>query len=485
MAGQIFGAAFRDLDGDLTRDAREGIANTIFRVESRQTSTNAAGTYSMAVVPYSTADLYIRYNAVEINARVQFAEGDARIDLVNNSLLLSSATLTLVSGIHSAQLTGRADVNLFAEDHYYDDTFNWNLLKGNDGANVIGGLGGNDTLRGAGGDDSLYGDDDDDRLYGGTGDDRLYGGSGNDLLQGDAGNDTLDGSSGLDTLFGGLGDDVLYASSAFRVDGGAGIDTVSFYAYATLDVRLDLTTAQDTGDGRKILIGVENVTGGHYGDVITGNAANNRLMGEGGADLLTGQGGTDTLSGGTGADTLVGGAGNDWLDGGDGDGSYDWATFITSGAVSVDLDAGVVRSAAFGTDTITGVEGIRTGSGADLMVGDSDDNCFYGGAGNDSLHGGTGNDTLHGERGADVLVGGNGNDIFVFQAGCGADTIQGYYNEDIYIAPELANGAQSASQLYDMYALQTSGGILFDFGGGNRILLQNVSDISTYDIHIM
>ncbi|RAZ84276.1 calcium-binding protein [Cereibacter johrii] len=484
MSGRIYGAAFRDLDSDLLRDPGEGLANTLFRVGSKQATTSGTGTYAMAVVPYSTSDLYIRHGAIQISARVQFAEGDARIDLVNNSLLLSSATLTLVGGIHNARLTGRAEIDLFAEDYYYDDTYNWNVLIGNDAANTLGGNGGNDTLRGGGGADSLDGGGDNDRLYGGAGDDRLNGGSGNDLLQGDAGDDTLDGYDGLDTLMGGAGDDRLYASSAYRVDGGSGIDTVSFDSYAALTVRLDVTKGQDTGDGRKILTGVENVIGGRYGDTIGGNAGNNLLSGEDGNDLLTGQAGNDTLLGGSGSDTLLGGAGNDVLDGGE-DGSFDWANFLTPGAVTVDLAQGIVRSTAFGTDSITGVEGIVTGSGADLIRGDDDNNELYGSAGNDTLYGGAGNDSLHGGSGADLLVGGNGTDIFVFEAGCGADTIEGYYNELIYISSELANGAQSDDQLYDMYGQQTAGGFLLDFGGGNRILLQNVSDISYWRIEIM
>lgn len=36
-----------------------------------------------------------------------------------------------------------------------------------------------------------------------------------------------------------------------------------------------------------------------------------------------------------------------------------------------------------------------------------------------------------------------------------------------------------------MYGQQTAGGFLLDFGGGNRILLQNVSDISYWRIEIM
>lgn len=36
----------------------------------------------MAVVPYSTSDLSPRQGAIQISARVQFAEGDARIAIM-------------------------------------------------------------------------------------------------------------------------------------------------------------------------------------------------------------------------------------------------------------------------------------------------------------------------------------------------------------------------------------------------------------------
>ncbi|WP_149142786.1 M10 family metallopeptidase C-terminal domain-containing protein [Gemmobacter caeruleus] len=129
---------------------------------------------------------------------------------------------------------------------------------------------------------------------------RLSGGAGNDLLSGGRGNDVLKGGTGSDRLVGGGGRDMAdYRGAASGVT-----------------VQLGLTRAQDTGQGRDILIGIEGLAGGAFGDRLTGNGLANRLSGNAGADRLFGAGGSDTLTGGHGRDLLDGGAGNDLLRGG-------------------------------------------------------------------------------------------------------------------------------------------------------------------------
>lgn len=76
-------------------------------------------------------------------------------------------------------------------------------------------------------------------------------------------------------------------------------------------------------------------------------------------------------------------------------------------------------------------------AGSDVYVGDSAANAFLadsgadildGGAGNDTLSGGAGDDVLIGGTGNDMLNGGTGNNVYVFGAGDGQDTLQGYYD---------------------------------------------------------
>lgn len=103
-----------------------------------------------------------------------------------------------------------------------------------------------------------------------------------------------------------------------------GRDTLDTSGYAT-NQRISLVpgTLSDIGNLTQnvgIAFGtvIENAIGGAGGDVIAGNAANNRLQGGPGRDVLRGASGADRLEGGSGNDQLFGGAGNDRLIGGPG-----------------------------------------------------------------------------------------------------------------------------------------------------------------------
>jgi serralysin len=139
-------------------------------------------------------------------------------------------------------------------------------------------------------------------------------------LTGGEGNDTIDGKAGADKLYGAGGNDVLIGGpGGDRLDGGAGVDTVS-YATATAAVTASLASpASNRGDAYgDTYFGVENLTGGGYGDTLTGDNAINILVGGAGADRLYGAGGNDTLRGDAGNDSLFGGLGADSLYGGAG-----------------------------------------------------------------------------------------------------------------------------------------------------------------------
>ena len=139
---------------------------------------------------------------------------------------------------------------------------------------------------------------------------------------------------------------------------------------------------------------------------------------------MTTRDGSQVLSGGDGNDTLAGGADGDSLDGGAGD--ADWLDYGNSGAgVTVDLQAKTAASDPFGhahNDTIDGFEAVGGGSGANVLLGDGNDNTLAGGefSGNNRLTGRGGDDSLIGHDGADTLDGGADDDTL--RGGAGGDT---------------------------------------------------------------
>jgi Ca2+-binding RTX toxin-like protein len=197
------------------------------------------------------------------------------------------------------------------------------FLVGGDNNDVLLGLAEHDELQGGAGNDELRGGAGDDVLRGDAGDDVLFGEDGRDFLFGGAGRDVLHSSAGGDQLFGGDDNDVLIASTADdRMDGGAGTsDTVSYRsasAAVQVDLRLQGSSQATGGSGSDFIVGVENIEGSAFNDLLTGDGNANILLGFGAGDSLVGGGGADYLDGGDGNDVLVGDSGGDTLIGGSG-----------------------------------------------------------------------------------------------------------------------------------------------------------------------
>jgi Ca2+-binding RTX toxin-like protein len=219
-------------------------------------------------------------------------------------------------------------------------------------------------------------------INGTAGADVIVGSSGADVVNGRGGNDTICAGGGNDTVLQGAAPD-----GADRIDGQAGVDTLSYASRTTpVNVTLTGTTANDGAAGEAdAAIAVENVTGG---------AANDTLTGSGVANLLIGGSGNDTLNGSTGNDVEQGGSGDDKF---------------TQGATANGAD---VLNGQAGTDTAS--YGSRTApvvvtlgasaTGNDGAAGEADNLTV------ENATGGNGNDTLTGNGGANVLIGGNGND---------------------------------------------------------------------------
>jgi hypothetical protein len=78
-------------------------------------------------------------------------------------------------------------------------------------------------------------------------------------------------------------------------------------------------------------------------------------------------------------------------------------------------------------ETITSVENLYSGSGADTLSGSAAANYINGGAGNDTVAGREGNDTLEGAAGNDLLNGDDGDDLLIWD---GADSLNGGAGRD-------------------------------------------------------
>jgi serralysin len=163
------------------------------------------------------------------------------------------------------------------------------LLSGNADSNILSGGEGSDTVSYAGANGGLTID-----LHLGT----VTGSDSDTLLE----FENVVGGDFKDVLIGNLGDNVL--------DGGAGIDTVSYanvkFEEGGVKVSLALAGAQNTlVSGFDKLISIENLTGSVNGDLLSGNAKVNAIDGGEGDDSIAGGGDADALTGGAGNDLFI------------------------------------------------------------------------------------------------------------------------------------------------------------------------------------
>jgi Ca2+-binding RTX toxin-like protein len=189
-------------------------------------------------------------------------------------------------------------------------------------------------------------------------------------------------------------------------------------------------------------------------------------------DTIYGMGGDDTISAGSGSDQLFGGSGNDMLealyggnrlDGGEG---FDIASYPVGTGIRADLRSGSVTfNLNWDADSLSGIEGVRTSSGHDVLIGDDAANLFEGDAGGDRLLGNLGADTLSGGRGSDVLNGGAGNDALNGDAG--NDTVAGGSGDDVItVGPNDHYDSDSGAAAFVDQGIDA-----IDGGDGNDTLL--------------
>ncbi|WP_394178772.1 calcium-binding protein [Yoonia maritima] len=359
-------------------------------------------------------------------------------------------------------------------------------------------------------------------LFGSIEADILSGYDGDDVIDSSAGDDILRDGRGTDTMTGGMGADVFILSvdgqSDTITDFTLGEDTIDLSRWPMLRDVSQLTMKMlpegvEIGYGDEILvvlssdgapidyrqftnsdlIGItripQNTTPGYPGPatpppdltpppIAQDTSPNNMMAGVGlianensvdlhaafgeasdqepttpnpEGEVILGQAGADTLSGGAGSDVIIAGAGNDVLNGGE------------------------------GADTLLGRDGndrILGNEGADILIGGAGADTLLGGSGQDILRGGSGNDIIDGGAGNDVLFGGAGADEFIFSGG--HDVITDYTQGEDYITLTAAVwiGLTSAEDLLMMYGRLEGTQMTIDFGDGDTLVIENITDPS-------
>jgi Ca2+-binding RTX toxin-like protein len=163
------------------------------------------------------------------------------------------------------------------------------------------------------------------------------------------------------------------------LDGGAGIDTASYY---TSGIGMLVSLASGLGSGGEAqgdtLTGIENVSGSQASDSLYGNASANVLQGWNGNDVLVGRAGKDTLAGGAGADRFTYAATAESVVGANADRITDFshAQGDRVDLAAIDANSGAVGNQAFtfiGSGLYTGVAGqlrYAVVSGVTTIAGD-------------------------------------------------------------------------------------------------------------------
>lgn len=421
----VTGVAYQDIDGDRFYDVGEGRQNVMFHVGGASTATRAAGGYEISLAPTGTVDATIVYGAVSSTVSIGMDGQNAKLDVLGGHLFLTSADLTLKTGIANAVALGLNDIRLTGNGAA-------NLLEGNSGNNVLDG--------------------------------------------GIAGNDTLIAGSGQDWLIGGGGADQL--------NGGAGIDWVDYNRAAGLRADLGyahLNTGIAAGD---VFANIENLAGSAGADNLRGDDAANAIWARSGDDVLFGREGNDTLDGGAGDDVLVSGAGADLLIG---DVGRDRAQYTDSTAgLRADLANGARNSGWASGDSYRGIEDLGGGAMGDTLLGDNATNRLFGFDGNDALQGRGGNDYLLGGGGNDWIEGGLGNDRL--RGDAGADNFIFQFHRDVVLdftddvdqigirAGSWGAGSRTAQQIVDQAKL-VGNDVVIDFGNGNALIIANLGDV--------
>ena len=230
-----------------------------------------------------------------------------------------------------------------------------------------------------------------------------------------SGIEVVRGTRLADAFFGRAADEIFQGLNGNDlINGGGGSDWVSYGAdifareesQSVVSVTVDLAagTAIDSFGNSDTLVSIENASGTHLGDKLTGSGGDNIFRGLKGNDLIDGAAGSDTVDYSRDEQN---GALTAFADGATGvivnlTGSSITGTVSGSKAGSYLVAANSARDGFGDTDTLTGIESAIGTRFNDTLVGSNQVNFLTGGDGNDVMNGGLADDLLDGGTGIDT-----------------------------------------------------------------------------------
>ena len=399
---------------------------------------------------------------------------------------------------------------------------------------IIAGGKGSDTLTGGKNKDFLNGEEGNDILTGGAGNDTFAYTGGNDTITDYEKNDKISVSSDYENysvddkdLIFNFGDNnslTLTNGASKQINFLSGKKTTSnFY------------TTEGIFNAKKksvtLSASVENFNAADYSKLVTINGSATgaiEITGNKKKNYIIAGANGSTLSGGKGNDTLVGGVGADLFIYENKTGKDIIAGFSTGDSISLDSSVTIKDAKTKSGNTILKFKGgaltvknttefklsdtlykngvfiagdtakvygsfkgsidladysVKNFDGSSgkkklTITGTDSANSLIGGKGKDSLIGGAGNDTLWGGKGNDTLTGGAGSDVFIYQAGQGKDVITDYAAGDLLTILDKKGNEGTFSK-----ATFKDDTLTLNVKGGGKVIFDNVSDSSTFNIN--
>jgi Ca2+-binding RTX toxin-like protein len=312
------------------------------------------------------------------------------------------------------------------------------------------------------------------------------------IFPGTANDDVIITTAGTDTVTGLAGNDWIVVTSDFAqtttgadvINGGTGIDTVSFGTAGPVRIDLNKTGVQIIPTGSVTLSGIENIFGSSGSDRIIGDAGANTFWGAAGNDFLNGAKGNDYLIGGLGNDYYVGGTGTDIASFQDKDNSN--VSNPDETGVTVDLRIAGYQDTGEGRDKFVGIEDLFGSQFDDRLTGNSRTNQLNGGEGDDVIDGGAGQDRLTGGGGADIFVFGTENAAVTGTAR--GDFIEDFSSGNDAIDLSEFSADNDAFGFASLVIRQASGNTIVEFSDGAnafyRLTLQGQIALTSDDFLI-